>query len=340
MEEPGLGPLDRAVELLARLFNAVGLNGTRLQWKWRQRKLRGAEAGLRREIQWRSARGRHKMCPACRALVERSLVTCPECGESLRGVSAPGFGRYLSNLSPGRSATTTLLLAVNGLWFLLMLAASLRSDSRHSAASLQGFDPELLTRFGAGLSRPFRLSTEQVTGGEWWRLITPIFLHGGLLHFVFNSYMLITLGPLVEQIYGAVRYWPIYLACGIAGSAASQLPRVVVTVGASGAIMGLIGLLLVHGLRSGSMLGLAMKRFVLQLAVYMLVLSLLFGNIDHLNHIGGFACGGLLALVVPARPVRSAAESTVWQLLSVAGVLLVLFAFYQVAVFARSAPGH
>ena len=79
-----------------------------------------------------------------------------------------------------------------------------------------------------------------MVGGEWWRLITPIFLHGGLIHFLFNSYLLIHLGPLVEEIFGTYRYWVIYLCCGIAGSLFSQVPRFVNTVGASGAIMGLL----------------------------------------------------------------------------------------------------
>jgi len=327
------GVVDRAVEWLARLLNALGLNGTRLRWKWNQRRLGLAESGLRRKILWRSARGRHKMCPACRALVDRGASSCPDCGEALAGVRAPGLGRYVANLLPGMSATTSMLMLVNGFWFLLMIMAQIRAGGGPSP--LQAFDLELMARFGAGVSRERLLSTGELTGGEWWRLITPIFLHAGLLHFLFNSFLLLHLGPLVDELYGTARYWTIYLACGIAGSAASQLPRFVVTVGASGAIMGLIGLLLVHGLRGGGVLGQTMKGMVLRLALYSVVLGL-FLHVDHLNHLGGFACGALLAWVVPARAAGERRESPLWQALAAAGIVLVLLAFFEAAVFSRA----
>jgi rhomboid protease GluP len=182
------------------------------------------------------------------------------------------------------------------------------------------------------------LSDGAVAGGEWWRLVTPIFLHAGILHFFFNSYLLIQLGPLVEELWGTARFWVIYLACGLAGSATSQLPRFVVTVGASGAIMGLMGLLVVHGVRHGSVLGQSMKQLLFRLVAYSLLLSLLLGGrIDHLNHVGGFAAGALLALIVPTGPFRGRAESGLWQSLSLAAVMLVLYAFYQVAAQGRLA---
>ena len=82
-EQEPPGPADRLVELLARGMTAVGLNGTRLLWRWRQHKLKRAEAGLRGEIFWRSAKSKHKMCRSCRALVPRDASTCPDCGTRL-----------------------------------------------------------------------------------------------------------------------------------------------------------------------------------------------------------------------------------------------------------------
>jgi len=325
----GTGLLDRAVDLLARAMDALGLNGTRLRWKWNQKRMQLGETGLRTEILWRSARGKHKMCPSCRALVPRSARKCPECGRALASVSAPGVGRMLSNVLPGATAATSLILLVNGFWFVMMIMAQIKSGG--DLGLFKSFDGELLVRFGSGLSRPFRLSDGTVTGGEWWRLITPIFLHGRLLHFFFNSYVLLQLGPIVEGIFGTARYWVIYLCCGIAGSAMSQLLRPVNTVGASGAIMGLMGLLLVYGWRRGGALGESLKASMLRFAVYIVIFSLLVRGIDHLNHVGGFACGALLALVVRAGAFRGRGEALFWQAASLAGVLLVLWAFYNVA---------
>jgi rhomboid protease GluP len=332
-EEERPGRADRAVELLARGMDALGLNGQRMLWRWRRRRERLGEIGLRTEILLRSAKGRHKMCRSCRALVPRGAKVCPECDATMSDVAAPGVGRLLTNLLPGITAATSLIMLVNGFWFVMMVMAQIKAGG-----GLAGFDLELLIRFGAGRSRPVIMPSGEITGGEWWRLITPIFLHAGLLHFIFNSFLLIQLGPIVEAIYGTRRFWVIYLACGIGGSMASQLPRSVTTVGASGAILGLIGLLLVHGWRSGSVLGQSMKQLTIRLMLYTVILSVVF-NIDHLNHAGGFVTGALLALVVPHGEFRNRSEQNIWQLLALAGVALVLFAFLQVAAQGRLSAG-
>jgi membrane associated rhomboid family serine protease len=81
-----------------------------------------------------------------------------------------------------------------------------------------------------------------------------------------------------------------------------------------------------------------MKSFLMRLIVYMVIMSFFF-NIDHLAHIGGFACGALLALILPRERFRSRAETLFWQVLSFASVLLVLYAFYQVAAQGKLSGG-
>ena len=127
MSNPGEGGLlERLVELLARLLDAVGLNGRRLLWKWGQRKNRLAEQKGQAAVMLRSARAAHKMCPSCRALVPRSAGTCDECGASLAGVSRPGFGRVLAQIFPGATATTSLILLANGFWFIMMIMVQMK----------------------------------------------------------------------------------------------------------------------------------------------------------------------------------------------------------------------
>ena len=319
--------LDSIVDWIAGLLDGLGLNGKRLRWKWRQRRFNLSEQSLKTEIAWRSARAQHKMCPECRSLVGKGARKCPDCGAALSKVSTPGLGRSLANLFPGMSAITGLILLVNGFNFLLLMMAHFKAGVDMSLFS--GFDTELVARFGSGVSRPTVFPDGSLRGGEWWRMVTPVFMHGSIIHFFFNSYLLVQLGPLVQDIYKS-RYWVIYLACGISGSLASQLPRYVNTVGASGAILGLIGLLLVHGLRNRDVLGQAMKSLLLRLIFYTVVLSLFFG-IDHLAHAGGFFCGALMGLVLPSGEPRSWAEQTLWNVLGVAGVLLVLVSFGMVA---------
>jgi rhomboid protease GluP len=321
------GFLDRAVDRAARLLDGLGLNGARLRWKWNRHKARLAEAGAQGGMVVRSARMRHKMCPACRTLVARSASTCDGCGESLASVRAPGFGRVLSNVLPGITAATSLLLLVNGFWFLLTLLAQMKgADGR--IGLFASFDGELLYRFGSGFS-PATLA------GEWWRIVTPIFLHGGIIHFFFNSYVLVQLGPVVEEEFGTERFWVIYLLSGIAGSALSQFVRPVNTVGASGAIFGLIGLLLVYGWVRGGARGEALRASMTRYLLYVLIFSLIAGRgIDHVNHAGGFACGALLGLVVRASGFRGRGSAALWEVAALSGVLLVVLSFYKVATTA------
>ena len=245
----------------------------------------------------------------------------------------PGISRSISNLFPGVTAVTGLILLVNGFLFLLLMMAHVKAGI--GIGLFRSFDWELLVRFGGGLSVPYPMADGAVTGGEWWRLVTPIFLHGSLMHFFFNSFLLVQLGPLAQQLYGS-RFWLIYLLCGLSGSAASQLTRPTMTVGASGAIMGLIGLLLVHGLRNRSQLGQAMKSLLMRLILYTVVLSLVFRGIDHLAHAGGFACGALLALVLPEGEPPSKSSALLWNVLSFLGVLLVLVSFAMVGGLGKS----
>jgi membrane associated rhomboid family serine protease len=323
-EDEKPGALDRVVDFAAKTLDALGLNGTRLRWRWNRHRAHLAEAGARSDMLVRSARAKHKMCPACRTLVPRSATRCEACDADLASVRRPGFGRVVANLLPGMTAATSLLLLTNGFWFLLTLLAQIQGGG--DAGLFSPFEGRLLYEFGSGYS-PATLA------GEWWRIITPIFLHGGILHFFFNSYVLVQLGPLVEEEFGTERFWVIYLLSGICGSALSQFMRPVNTVGASGAIFGLIGLLLVHGWRTGGSRGTAIRTGMMRYLVYVLIFSLLAGSgIDHLNHAGGFACGALLGLVVRAGAYRGKSDAIAWSGMAVLGVLLVMWSFYRVAV--------
>ncbi|HXV77891.1 MAG TPA: rhomboid family intramembrane serine protease [Candidatus Polarisedimenticolaceae bacterium] len=324
---PGL--LDRLVEFLASSMNALGLNGTRLRWKWNRQRSRWAESGERATNLWRSTKSKHKMCPSCRALVPRGCSRCDECGRELAGVRAPGIGRLVANLLPGATAATSLILLTNGFWFLMTMMAQMKLAGGGGFGLLSGFSGELLYRFGSGWSGA-------TLNGEWWRVVTPIFLHGGILHFFFNSYVLLQIGPLVEDEYGTERFWVIYLLCGIAGASASQFLRPVNTVGASGALLGMMGLLLVHGWRRGGPTGQALKGAMIRWGVYIAIFGLLLPGIDNINHLGGFVSGAALGFVAGWGPSRGRGRRRVWNMAAGAGVLLVLFSFYMVASTAVS----
>lgn len=114
----------------------------------------------------------------------------------------------------------------------------------------------VLMAFAGGSENPSTLmafgvkSNELIDNGEIWRFITPIFLHIGLLHLAFNSYAIWIVGPQVEKLYGGPRFLLLYLLTGIAGVAGSYWYHpYVISAGASGAIFGLFGVLLVFSFK-------------------------------------------------------------------------------------------
>lgn len=131
--------------------------------------------------------------------------------------------------------------------------------------------------------------------GQYWRLITPVFLHAGLTHLLLNAFSLFQLGSLIEFIYGRTRMLVIFLASGFLATLASMLASPNISVGASGAIFGLFGALLYFGLRNP-----AIFKAVFGVRIYMilalnLVMGVVIPNIDSFAHLGGLAGGFVIA---------------------------------------------
>jgi membrane associated rhomboid family serine protease len=130
--------------------------------------------------------------------------------------------------------------------------------------------------------------------GEWWRLLTAAFLHGSFLHIAFNMYVLFALGPTLERILGHTRYLLLYILSAIGGSVASYLISNMntVSVGASGAIFGLMGALVVAGRR--------LKYDVTQVLVLLginVVIGFVSPGVDWRAHLGGLITGAIVAAI-------------------------------------------
>jgi len=136
-----------------------------------------------------------------------------------------------------------------------------------------------------------------VADGDWWRLITAAFLHYGPIHLAMNMIALWLFGPALESALGATRFVLLYLAAGLAGSAGALLmtPEAV-TVGASGAIYGLFGAILVLERQGTYVFG----GSVIPLLVINFAFTLFIPGISKGGHIGGFV-GGALAILVLSR---------------------------------------
>lgn len=144
-----------------------------------------------------------------------------------------------------------------------------------------------------------------IAQGEYWRLLTAMFLHGNLVHILFNGFALFALGPEAERIYGTPRFLTIYFLAGIAGSIASYAFSASPSVGASGAIFGLIGCLAMFYYTARRILG-DFGRMQLQSMIAIIVINLLLGFsaatvIDNYAHVGGLLGGALVGWLLAPR---------------------------------------
>jgi rhomboid protease GluP len=155
-----------------------------------------------------------------------------------------------------------------------------------------------------------------IVAGEWWRLITPMFLHVNILHIAINSYSLYIFGPQVEVLFGYRRFLVVYLLSGVAGTVLSFALSPNPSVGASGAIFGLVGAMLVYFYRHRKLFGEMGRRRLVDI-ISIAAINLIFGfsvsGIDNWGHVGGLAGGAVLAwLLGPVYTVQidSATQET------------------------------
>lgn len=142
-----------------------------------------------------------------------------------------------------------------------------------------------------------------IAQGQLWRLITPVFVHAGLLHIAFNMYALYAIGPQVEGPFGHARFFFLYLYSGVAGVLLSLLMSTKPSVGASGAIFGLIGALAVYLYRHRKEFGDIGRQRLMNVATIM-VINLVIGlspGIDNWGHVGGLMGGAAVAWVMGPR---------------------------------------
>ena len=184
------------------------------------------------------------------------------------------------------------------------------------------FDSRMLLRFGADYG-PLALD------GEWWRLFTSMWLHGGLIHVAANMYGLWAFGRITERIYGRGRYLVIYLMTGLASSLASVAwhSDPTVSVGASGAIFGVVGALVWPFYRKRLHLPHAVMSAMLRNIGTVIVINLIIGAsipvIDNAAHVGGLIAGLVLGAVFVELAVKGADhDSTLWKVTATSAILL------------------
>ncbi|MFP6560124.1 rhomboid family intramembrane serine protease [Paraburkholderia sp. B3] len=237
--------------------------------------------------------------PRTLVLRARSRTEARALAARLPAITTPAFAaeaaaldRYLDGIEAraGHARVTWALVALNLLVYLAMLATGGGFPNTGAATALafgSNFGPDTL-------------------GGQWWRLVTALFVHWSVLHLVFNMAALALAGRVVERLYGHARFAALYLCAGVVASLASLCWHATLdSAGASGAIFGVLGALVAHALRYPSSLPRAHLRQRLAMALTVVGYGLFNGlraqRIDHAAHIGGLLAGFALGWVL-ARP--------------------------------------
>jgi membrane associated rhomboid family serine protease len=274
-----------------------------------------------REAHIRCQRCNRPICPDCMRPAAVGFQ-CPSCvKEGAKGTRSARTA-YGGQLSAAPALTSQVLVALNVAVWVLILATGGRASSLVDRLALMPVGGVLRFQDGS------LLAVSGVADGAWWQLLTSMFTHVSVVHIGFNMLVLWTLGPQLELVVGRLRFLAIYLVSGLAGSAAVLWlsPPHTATLGASGAIFGMLGALLVIAVKAGG----DVRGIATWIGVNLVLTFVLPANISWQGHLGGLA-GGLLvgaALVYAPRRRRQLAQAVgvgaVTVLVAAATVLRVL----------------
>ena len=306
----------------------------RARWKIERffKKLGGSASGEREQP-------RPQLCPSCRTLVGAGQTRCHNCGANMRfGMAAAS--RSLGRFMPATSPVTYTILTLSCLLFFVSLLKTMSENGFQEGGggllgvfNFGGISPDVLERLGASL--PLAGYSTDLT--QPWRLVTAIFLHASILHILFNMWVLMDIGPQIEELYGSARYLFIYVATGIGGYVLSSA-MLRFSVGGSGALLGLIGLLfaMTTGRRAAGMQ--MLRQQLIRWLIYIAILGMVMPGIDNWAHAGGFATGFLLGKIMTDRPPATPQETRLAYVLGwIAG--LAIAASFAMA-FLNATRGH
>src|SRR5689334_22373893 len=294
------------------------------------------------------------MCRSCGAIVGAGEPQCAVCGTptSLTAEQLHAYRpadretiRFARAVLSRPNKFTIVLLVANLFVFMLMW----QSSGTATPVLWSSFPEPVLVAYGAKLNYLINAPNYQ-----WWRFITPMFIHVNLPHVLINMYSLWIVGPYVEKLYGSAKFLVFWVLTGIAGVvgsyltvrpalATSSLGRFlfknldVPSAGASGALFGLVGVLFVFGIKFRRELPEGFKRAfgtgMLPIILINLFIGFVWrGFIDNAAHLGGLLSGAALATVVEyRRPGERRGTAAAWRILQVLMLTIVLVGFYETA---------
>lgn len=275
----------------------------------------------------------NRTCPGCGNPTPADRAECVHCGVVpvdvlvARQEEVKRF-QFIEAVFTRASPFTLIFIGMNVAVFALMWLAG--------GMSVMSADRDILVAFGAKVNDLIR------DQHQYWRLVTSVFVHIGLLHLFFNMYALWIVGQQIEQIYGSARFVLIYLGCGIAGSLASLFFSASVSAGASGAIFGLFGAMATFGLRYRKELPGRLGSDFIKGVLPVIAINLIFGFstkiVDNAAHLGGLLTGVALCFLIPYQRPAEKQDAGAWRALLVASLVIIAVSFISAFIHYDGPP--
>jgi rhomboid protease GluP len=244
-----------------------------------------------------------QLCPGCRTLVSTQAAKCPHCGMSHPGALWQRM-LVISGLRTADQCVKALFGLNIGMYVISLLLNLAATDfSLNPFTALSPSTNSLLLLGATGTVPIDRFH-------RWWTLISANYLHGSLLHIIFNLVALRQILPFVATEYGISRMVMLYSLTGILGFWVSYLAKVPLTIGASAALCGMIGSALYYGKSRGGIYGQAIFRQIGAWALSIFVIGLIIPGINNWAHGGGMVAGALLGWLLgyqdqrPEQPIH------------------------------------
>ncbi|MEN6433753.1 MAG: rhomboid family intramembrane serine protease [Smithella sp.] len=227
------------------------------------------------------------LCPNCRKLISMDEPECPYCG-----LKRPGLHNTASavrNIFFGTNPVMAIIYINVAFYVLALFLGGISNDG-----SFNFLSPSNQSLFLLGASGTYPVIVEH----RFWTLISASFLHGGLMHILFNMMALYQLGPFVLQEFGFHRFINLYIITGACGFAASVIFGVPFTIGASASVCGLIGAIIYYGKSRGGSYGEAIYKQAMGWVIGLIFFGLIFPGINNWAHGGGLLSGIALSFLM------------------------------------------
>jgi len=272
---------------------------------------------------------RPQICPACGSLVGITATRCHVCGTSLRFSLAALSKKFSGIFGEHEAPVTSALLIANFVMLGVSWLAYAAVGRGGGLTILWGLSGEPQYRLGASYGPAIFFLN------EWWRLVTAMFLHGGLIHIGFNMMALMQFGPTIEELYGSARYLFIYVFTGAFGFLLSAFTGHF-SLGASGALLGLVGVMLaVTSKRGGAYMRDLRSRLISSVVILFVLGFSGFMAMDNWAHGGGLAAGFILGKMFADRQPMNAGERRRAHILGWLAGLVIVASFVLMIVHYR-----